>query len=133
MQELLVSQLDRQDRLHPQSNQSSGRVISKEEGTKTARMLAENKASASTTGNNSSSPVVLESDVAKKIVVLRQKQNKATNVKLALRTARQERLPVNELAKEARKVAAIVMRKDVGTADHNKKKRKKKASRKPIK
>ena len=129
MQELLVSQLDRQDRLHPQSNQSSGRVISKEEGTKTARMLAENK----TTGNNSSSPVVLESDVAKKIVVLRQKQNKATNVKLALRTARQERLPVNELAKEARKVAAIVMRKDVGTADHNKKKRKKKASRKPIK
>ncbi len=128
MQDLLRAQMDRQDRLHFAKLPSSGRVVSKEAGSAAAKRLRDGSSSADPTTN--ATAVVLEGDVAKKIVVLRQKQNKAANIKMSLKKARAERLPgVQELAKEARKAASSVLRKDSGTAEHNREKRKKKASR----
>ncbi|KAH9577677.1 hypothetical protein LSM04_005897 [Trypanosoma melophagium] len=122
MQGVVAMQLLRQSTLQPRLKLPAGRIVSLEEGRRLARLINEEAKHNDTalTGaleNKSvNSPVVLEEQVSKRILLLRQKNNKAANVKAAVAYAQRSKVSnkMVETGAEVRDIAVKLLKKDKG-------------------
>ncbi|EAN89139.1 hypothetical protein C3747_97g257 [Trypanosoma cruzi] len=117
---IVTKQLLRQSTLQPRLKLPAGRVVSLEEGRRLARLVHEeteqtDAANLAAVENRSlNSPVVLEEEVSKRILLLRQRSNKAANIKAAVAYAQRSKVPsaVGKMGTEVREVAVKLLRKD---------------------
>ncbi|KAG5502038.1 hypothetical protein JKF63_04315 [Porcisia hertigi] len=89
MSSIAAKQVHRQQLLLPRLALPAGRIVSLEEGRRLAKLVQneEDRLHSEAThllGQAESSPVLLEESVSKRILLLRQKQNKKANVKAAV-------------------------------------------------
>ncbi|RNF01445.1 uncharacterized protein Tco025E_08580 [Trypanosoma conorhini] len=120
LQSTVAKQLLRQSTLQPRLKLPAGRIVSLEEGRRLARLVHEEEehtaaANVGAVENRSlSTPVVLEEQVSKRILLLRRKSNKAANVKAAVAYAQRSKGPsaVEKVGSEVRDIAVKLLRKD---------------------
>lgn len=123
--EILRQQIHRQATLQPRMALPAGRTVSLEEGYRLAKLYQEEEARVDQeeltfSKNGSNSAVNLEEDVSRKIVLLRQQQNKEANIQAAVAYAHRQKNRHSRVVNPAdtEKVVEIAQkmhRKDVGT------------------
>ncbi|CAD2221354.1 hypothetical protein AGDE_00424 [Angomonas deanei] len=133
---LAAKQIQRQATLQPRLSLPAGRTISLEEGRRLAKLVNDEEERIQTGATQLldealGSSVQLESDVSKRIILLRQKQNHAANITAALKFAKKQRknssIPAGD-AEKLKTIAGKVLRKESGSGTETLKARRIRAS-----
>ncbi|EPY35593.1 hypothetical protein STCU_01081 [Strigomonas culicis] len=137
--QLAAKQIHRQATLQPRLCLPAGRTVSLEEGRKLAK-LVQDEEERFTSGatqlldDNASSPVQLEETVSKKIILMRQRQNKEANVRAAVAHAKKQQQRNRISPDDAEKVKGIanslLKNSDKGNSQHLKGRHERAASHK---
>lgn len=113
---VVAKQINRQCTLQPRLGLPAGRIVSLEEGRRLAKLVNDEEervtsgASMLLDNGAAETPVVLEESVSKRILLLRQKQNKEANIKAAVAYARRQKQNNRFPAADGEKVQTIAQK-----------------------